>query len=263
MFSLWPILAKGLDSDGEAVRRGVVHTIKKNGHRYVDNADVISRGTDYISVNVNGVGSFQKVTLTRAIDEAEAEKLWNEQVANAPKTETKTERMIVGVILPIWDRVEGSETIKRLQTDDGEQLLGRMLGSKSAKQTLKNLGLDSGLSGMSASELFGAIKGGSKAILSNGWEVATAKVNHEDRIEIKGRSYLTDAEKRVLKDQGAFIERISWAERVFIPTGGNGVEVFERITASKPVVDLIEKNRSKDEIEDEQDYGVASHHERA
>jgi hypothetical protein len=30
--------------------------------------------------------------------------------------------MIVGVILPIWDRVEGSETIKRLQTDDGDLL---------------------------------------------------------------------------------------------------------------------------------------------
>jgi hypothetical protein len=46
---------------------------------------------------------------------------------------------------------------------------------------------------------------------------------------------------RVLKDQGAFIERIQWAERVFIPAGENGSEVFSRITASKPVVDLIEK----------------------
>lgn len=249
-------LGDRLDSEGRAVRRAVVHTITKNGHKYIDNADVISRGSEYRSVNVNGVGSYQKVTLTRAIDEAEAEKLWNEQVANAPKTETKTERMIVGVILPIWDRVEGSEIIKRLQTDEGEQLLGRMLGAKSAKQTLKNLGLDSGLSKLSASELLSSIKSGSKAILSNGWEIATAKVNHEDRIEIKGRSYLTDAEKRVLKDQGAFIERINWSDRVFMPTGVNGVEVFERITASKPVVDLIEKNRSQAVNEEQQAYVI-------
>lgn len=237
-----------LDSDGKSVRRGIVHTIKKHDYRYIDNADVISRGFDYRSVN----GSYQRVTLTRAIDEKEAERLWNEQLANAPKTETKTERMLVGVILPIWDRVEGAETIQRLQTDDGEQLLGRMLGPKSAKQTLKNLGLDSGLSNMTASDLFAAITKGSKAILSNGWEISTAKVNYEDRIELKGRGYLTDAEKRVLKEQGAFIERINWADRVFIPTGENGLGVFERITSSKPVVDLIGKNdKDSDQEENE------------
>ncbi|WP_027156702.1 strawberry notch-like NTP hydrolase domain-containing protein [Methylobacter luteus] len=245
-------IGERLDSEGHTVHRGVVHTIRKNDHRYIDNADVMSRGWDYRSVS----GRYQKVTLTRAIDEAEAEKLWHEQVASAPKTETKTERMIVGAILPIWDRVEGSETIKRLQTDDGEQLLGRMLGPKAAKQTLKNLGLDSGLSNMTASDLFNAIKNGNKAILSNGWEITTAKVNHEDRIEIKGRSYLTDAEKRVLKEQGAFIERINWAERVFIPTNSGGIGVFERITASKPVVDLIEKNRRQAAEEAEQEHGI-------
>ena len=234
-------LGNRLDFDGKEVHRGIVYTIKQHGHKYVDNADVIKRGYEYRPVSRNGVHTSEKVTLTKSIGEAEAEKLWKEQVANAPKTETRTERMIVGVILPIWDRVAGSETINRLQTDEGEQLLGRMLGSQSAKQTLKNLGLDSGLSQMSSSELFGSIKIGKKAILSNGWEIATAKVNQEHRIEIKARSRFTDAEMRVLKDQGAFIERIQWAERVFIPTGENGVEVFSRITASKPVVDLIEK----------------------
>jgi antirestriction protein ArdC/phage/plasmid primase-like uncharacterized protein len=251
-------IGERIDSEGKSVRRGVLHTIRKQGHKYIDNADVIHRGYDYRTVVTNGVGSFQKVTLTRSIAEAEAEKLWKQQVANVPKTETKTERMIVGVILPIWDRVEGSETIKRLQTDDGEQLLGRMLGQKAAQQTLKNLGFNSGLANMSPSDLFEAVKKGSKAILSNGWEISTAKVNHEDRIEIKGRSHLTDAEKRVLKEQGAFSERINWADRVFIPTGVNGLSVFERITTSKPVVDLIARNANKDVNgnEEEQDYGI-------
>ena len=210
-------IGERINSEGKTVRRGVIYSIKKEDHSYVDNADVIHRGWDYRTVSVNGVNSYQKVTLSRAIDKAEAEKLWTAQVENAPKTETKTTRMIVGVILPIWDRVEGSEKIYRLQTDDGEMLLGRFVSSKSAKQTLKNLGLESNISNMSAYELFTAIKDGSKAILSNGWEIFTAKVNHENRIEIKGRSYLTEAEKRVLKDQGAFIERINWQERVLFP----------------------------------------------
>ncbi|MHB8977464.1 MAG: strawberry notch-like NTP hydrolase domain-containing protein [Trichloromonadaceae bacterium] len=245
-----------IGSDGHSVRRGVIHTIKAHSHKYIDNADDVSRGYDYRHVTNYGRTSYEKVIITRAINEAEAEKLWKEQVAIAPKTETKTERMIVGVILPIWDRVEGSETIKRLQTDDGEQLLGRMLGAKAAKQTLKNLGLNSGLSNMTATELFNAVKNGNKAILANGWEIATAKVNFEDRIEIKGRSTFTDAEKRGLKEQGAFIERISWSERVFIPSGDNGIGIFERITASKPVVDLIGKSTKTEIPDEEQDYGI-------
>jgi hypothetical protein len=43
------------------------------------------------------------------------------------------------------------------------------------------------------------------------------------------------------------------SDRVFIPTGEGGVGVFERITASKPVVDLIEKNRGKDSANSESD----------
>ena len=67
---------------------GLYHTIRKNEHKYIDNADVISRGWDYRNVTVMA-GSYQKVTLTRPIDEVEAEKLWKEQIANAPKTKPK------------------------------------------------------------------------------------------------------------------------------------------------------------------------------
>jgi antirestriction protein ArdC/phage/plasmid primase-like uncharacterized protein len=236
-------IGERLDSEGKPLRRGVIYTIRDGDRRYIDNADTLSRGFDHRYI----AGRSQRVELTRAIDATEAEKLWREQLAIAPKTETKTERMLVGVILPIWDRVEGSETIKRLQTDEGEQLLGRMLGPKAAEQTLRNLGLNSSFADMPAAELFQAIKNGSKAVLSNGWEIATAKVNFEDRIEIKGRGYFTDGEKRLLKEQGAFVERISWTDRVFIPSGDSGVGVFERITASKPVVDLFGKKQEQQE----------------
>lgn len=233
-----------LDSEGTPVRRGVIYGIKKDAHRYIDNADVIHRGWEYRIVD----GRSTKLTLTRQIDEAEAERLWKARLDAAPKTETTTTSMLVGVILPIWDRVEGAETIYRLQTDDGEQLLGRLLGPKAAQQTLKNLGLDSSAAKWSAAELFTAIQAGQRAILSNGWEISLSTVNREDRIEIKGR--LTDAEKRLLTQQGAFVERINWQERVFIPAGDTGLPVFERVTASKPVVDLFERGRRNDEDSD-------------
>ena len=252
-------IGERLNSEGYSVRRGTVYSIRQNDHKYIDNVDEIDQGA-YKHID----GRYQKVTLARRIRQGEAEKLWTEQIANAPKTITQTERMIVGVIVPIWDRVEGSEKIKRLQTDDGEQLLGRILGVKASRQTLKNLGVGSDLSDMSAKDLFAAISNGAKAILSNGWEILSAKVNFEDRIEIKGRGRVsfTYAEQQLLKEQGAFIERVSWQERVFIPTGENGLGAFERITASKPVIDLIEKNRDRSGegiaavAESELEYGI-------
>jgi len=238
-----------MNSEGELTRRGTIYGIKKNGHRYIDNADVIHRGWEYRFAN----GSSTKVTLTRQIDESEAERLWKAQLEAAPKTETTTTSMLVGVILPIWDRVEGSETIYRLQTDDGEQLLGRLLGPNAAKQTLKNLGLDSATAKMSTADLFAAIQAGQRAVLSNGWEISLATVNREERVEVKGR--LSDAEKRVLTQQGAFVERINWQERVFIPAGDIGLPVFERITASKPVVDLFHK-KDRDIADPDKGVGV-------
>ncbi len=248
-----------VNAKGETVRRGAVYSIMKGQHKYIDNVNEINEGA-YRYVD----HTYQKISLARRISETEAEKLWKEEIANAPKTLTKTERMIVGVILPIWDRVESydkkDKTIQRLQTDAGEQLLGRVLGMQAARQTLKNLGIGSNLSHMSAFELLAAIKSGDKAILANGWEISPAKVNFEDRIEIKGRGAFTDAELRLLHEQGAFRERIGWQERVFIPEGD--VTAFERITAYKPVIDLIEKNRGRSggqiepEPESEPEYGI-------
>jgi hypothetical protein len=230
-----------LNSDGNPVNRGVVYGIKKNAHRYIDNADVMHRGWDNRVVK----GTSTTVTLSRQINEAEAEKLWKAQISASPKTEKKQTSMLVGVILPIWDRVEGSETIYRLQTEDGEQLLGRLLDKNDAKQTLKNLGLGSTVSTKSAPELFAAVQDGQKAILSNGWEISNSTVNREARIEIKGR--INDSDRRLLTEQGAFNERINWQERIFIPSNDTGLSVFKRITDSKPVIDLFERSRPNNE----------------
>jgi antirestriction protein ArdC/phage/plasmid primase-like uncharacterized protein len=229
-----------LNSKGESVHRGIIHGIRQHGHRYIDNADVIHRGWDDRRVG----DRYQRVTLARAIGAEEAEGLWQAQLAAAPPTQTETIAMLVGVILPIWDRVAGAETIYRLRTDDGEQLLGRLLDGDAARQTLKNLGLDSSATQKTPAELFAAIQSGQRAVLSNGWSIALAKVNYEDRIEVKKRGAFSPAEIRLLATQGAFVERINWTERVFIPTGD--LEAFTRITASKPVVELFEQGRTQE-----------------
>ena len=238
------MLDRGLriNAEGVQVHRGTLYGIRKGEHKYIDNAAEIADGIAYRG------RPLQRVQLTRQITPDEAERLWNAQLAAAPATVTRKEAMLVGAILPIWDRVAGSETIYRLQTDAGEQLLGRRLGPRAAQQTLKNLGVDSGLSKLSAREIFAKIQSGQKAVLSNGWEIVSARVAHEKRVEVRRSAPFSEAEKRILKDQGAFVERINWAERVFIPVGEKGLGVFERVTESKPVVDLFER-RSTDAAE--------------
>jgi antirestriction protein ArdC/predicted RNA methylase len=225
-----------INGEGVETHRGVLYGIRKGTHRYVDNAKEIAGGKALRNVG----GRLQWVQIARAVSDDEAQRLWREQLAAAPATETRKEAMLVGAILPIWDRVTGSETIYRLQTDAGEQLLGRLLEGRTAKETLRNLGIgDAGVSKLSSRELFAAVQSGQKAVLSNGWEIVRSRVNYEQRFEIRRGAPFSAAEIWILKEQGAFVERINWSQRVFLPVGEEGLTAFERITAAKPVVELF------------------------
>lgn len=230
-----------IDHTGKPVHRGVVVGIKRDANKYIDNADSMIQGRGVVTIGAGYSRKTAVVTLTSRVALDEAEQLWSAQVAMAPPTEVRTERMLVGVILPIWDRVEGEEKITRLQTDDGEQLLGRRLGSEASTKTLKNLGVGSAVSEMKSSEILAAILNGERAQLGNRWEIALSRVAGDMRIEVKPVSSFTRAELGVLADQGTFMERIDWRERVFIPQGADALAVLERITASKPVVNLVSK----------------------
>lgn len=236
-------LGRRLSGGGREEERGIQFTIR--GRRYVDNVSRVLNGTDYRKV----VGRWQTVTLYTPLDEAEARKLWEAEIEGAPKTETERRGMLVGVILPIWNRVTGQPKIYRLQTDDGERFLGRLLDRKTAEQTMKNLGLGSSASKLSTAAQYAAVEKGARAILANGWEIKPVTVSGEKRLEIDpGRSYLTRAEQDILQRQGAFLERISWQERFFIPRGANGPEVFARVVADKPVVELAEKGEEPETL---------------
>ena len=120
-----------INSDGLETHRGVLYGIRKGARRYIDNAQEIARG-----IGVRMVGGVPRlVQLAHRISPEQAERRWHEELAAAPATETTTKGMLVGAILPIWDRLTGSEIIYRLQADAGEQLLGRLLEGRTAQQT--------------------------------------------------------------------------------------------------------------------------------
>ena len=177
------------------------------------------------------------------LTEAEAREEWNAELAAAPKTQVQQIHLITGALLPIWDRIPGSPRVIRTQTDEGERLLGRTVAPALLVQTLKNLGVGSDVAKLPPERIIELIHGGAKAILANGWEISSVRVSNEARIEIKAFT-MSDSERRLLTQQGAFCERIQWRDRVFVPTGDQAATVLARILAAKPVTEIFDKPRA-------------------
>lgn len=229
-------LGKRVNAKGETFNRGALRDIRDDGHsRYVDDAEAYVRGYRYVMHH----GKATKAIITR-LNEETARAKWEEQIAAAPKEKTTVERMIVGVILPVWEKIIGAPKIFRVQTDEGERMIGRFLSKKDSDATLKNLGVGSTLSKLPTRDIIRRIMGGDLAILANAWKIKRVTVSNDTRMEIEGN--FTGGNERELVTQGAIQERIGWRNRYFIPTGPDGEAVFERITKTRAVVDLIGKD---------------------
>lgn len=242
-------LGQRVNGAGQVEHRAAIMRIK-GGWQYRPIAREIEQGFGYVK---NSRGYPERRELYERIGEDLARELFEQQVAAAPATETHDVHMITGVILPIWDRMQGHPTIVRTQTDDGERLLGRIVGKKDLKAVLKNLGVGSTAAKLAPAEQLSRILEGDTAILANGWQIKRSTVSGEQRIEVVVRA-ATPGQQRELVSQGAIQERIQWQERFFIPTGAQSQAVFERIVAAKPVVDLVDPNAKADE--DAQDSGA-------
>lgn len=77
----------------------------------------------------------------RQVPVDEARRLWDEAYENTPTTFTRTLHLITGCVLPIWDRLRGDPRVKRLRTDDGVDLIGRLIPDGELATTRRALGL--------------------------------------------------------------------------------------------------------------------------
>ena len=165
----------------------------------------------------------------RRVDEAHWRMLWEQEIAELPTHRESRFWLAAGLLLPIWDRLPAENMrVRRLATDTGEGLIGRVLDAEQVAAVRTAFGLDGALA-MTGAEAFEAVMGrGSALALANGWRLARRRIMGADRIEIEGPA---DTDTALLKRIGCTVEIVAWRARAFAP----GAEVLDRVLERWPL----------------------------
>ena len=165
----------------------------------------------------------------RKAAEAEWRSLWDAEIAGLPSHRESRFWLAAGLLLPVWDRLPAENMrVRRLRTDDGEALIGRVLDFEQVRAVRSAFGLGGGPA-MTGAEAFEAVMGrGAALALTNGWRLARRRIMGADRVEIEGP---VDTDTAVLKRMGCTVEIVSWRTRIFAP----GPHLLERVIQRWPL----------------------------
>ena len=182
------------------------------------------------------------------IEEADAKKLWDAEVATLPEYRKENLHLIGGVVLPVWDKLPDENVrIYRVLTDKGDMLIGRVVPEDRIDETLRRLGSSRTKEAVPTKDIIAGIKRGDTVYLDNGWRIVQRKVSGENRIELVGPSY---EHYDLLTKKGVFTERIQYNTRYFIPADTNTVKIIDGILKLSPVMRVENAKYSIFESED-------------
>ena len=175
----------------------------------------------------------------RVASEREFTEAWSHEVAAVPEYSEATLHIVSGLLLPVWKRLPNESTrVYRLQTDDGERIIGRRVSAAwAATATATNIAAD-----MSGEEVYAALLDGKTSFdLAESLQLRRVKVMAADRIELTGYS---EPMRDRLKALGLFTEIISWKLRFFVPVAVDGAEVISKLMAAYPIERITERSTS-------------------
>ncbi len=160
---------------------------------------------------------------------------WNAEVADVPAFSDSTIHIVAGLLLPIWKRLPNESTrVYRLQTDDGERIVGRKVSPAWAANATTT-----GAASLAPADAFMALMDGRTILdLAEGLQLRRVRVMGANRIELSG---FTDTMRERLTAYGLFREIISWKLRMFVPTDTAGPVVLERVLGRYPVQRIGER----------------------
>ena len=107
--------------------------------------------------------------------------------------------------------------VRRLTSDDGIALIGRVLDAEQVRTVRAGFGLEGGPA-MTGPEAFVAVmERGNALALANGWRLAHRRLMGANRVEIEGPA---DTDLPALRRMGCTVEIVSFRARIFAPDAG-------------------------------------------
>lgn len=168
------------------------------------------------------------------VDEQGFSAAWSSEVADLPEFSVSTMHVVSGLLLPIWKLLPQDYCrVYRLETDEGERIVGRVISSEGLSRLCRNFGLDQ-TEAVSAGEVWQSLLAGSAVVaLAGNMTLRRVRVMNDYRIELTG---FTDGMRDRLRSIGLFSEMIAWKVRFFIPAPNDGQAVLSRLIELHRVV---------------------------
>ncbi len=171
-----------------------------------------------------------------ATDEQSFSTAWEAEVASLAEFSVSTMHVVSGLLLPIWKLLPQDYCrVYRLQTDEGERIVGRLVSSEGLTRLFRNFGLDQ-TEVVSAAEIWQSLLGGSAVVaLAGNMTLRRVRVMNDYRVELTG---FADGMRDKLRSKGLFSEMIAWKVRFFIPTSDEGPAILSRLIERHRIVDV-------------------------
>ena len=162
----------------------------------------------------------------RKTDEGHWRMLWKHEVGELPSHRESRFWLATGLLLPVWDRLPAENMrVRRLTSDDGISLIGRVLDAEQVAAVRTSFGLDGGPAMTGAQAFEAVMERGNALALANGWRLARRRLMGANRVEIQGPA---DTDLPALKRMGCSVEIVSWRTRVFVPNADAIERIIER-----------------------------------
>ncbi len=154
---------------------------------------------------------------------------WQKEYDNLPEYKDGHFNLVTGTLLPIWDKLpKDTPRVRRMTTDEGEVLLGRLLSDTEINTFRANMGLD--IIQPEPENLFDSlITGGLGVNLANEMRLRHTRTYGTSRVEIMGETHENIS---ALKQCGCIVEIHNYQTKMFVPN----ISAIKSILERYPVV---------------------------
>lgn len=173
-------------------------------------------------------------------DEQVFDQAWDAEVAAVPEFSTSTMHIVSGLLLPIWRLLpQDFCRVRRLQTDDGERIVGRIIAPDRLAGLCRNFGIDQ-RQVLCTDQAWASLVDGSSIIgLAGDMTLRRVRVMNEYRVELAG---FTDGMRDWLRSIGLFSEMINWKLRFFVPMTDEGSAILSKMMQRHRLIDVARRS---------------------